>query len=224
MSDVETTPPGVGGTSAVEPAQATPVTPAPGFLDIIYGIIFQPTATLRELTRHKVMIGRSLAIMALAYLIRGTCAGLYVAGIADLAHRGSFAVVVGIVSIVMGIAFHFVRVAILHLIAAFFGGRGAGPMLFSLTGLCETPALLFGIVALIPQSWVVSLVTTALGIWIAVLTIAAIRESEGLSTGRAVAVFFTPLVVTVALGVICIILMVSFIFGQIPELRSLIPG
>ncbi len=212
--------PPVPASQSISAGQAPP---APGFLDVVYGVVFRPVATYRTLTQYQPMIPRSLLIVALSSLVQGTSMWLQFAGEFESVSLAGMISIMGAVGITVGVATNFFSAAVMHLFAELFGGRGTGMMLFSLIGMCQVPGLLLGVAALIPEPTLAGLATGGLGLWTGILTILAIRESERLSTGRALAVFFMPIVALTVAVVLFVVFVASFIFSQIPGLESFMP-
>ncbi|MGE5486152.1 MAG: Yip1 family protein [Ignavibacteriales bacterium] len=215
MSSAETAP---------EEITATPA--PPGFLDAVYGVIFLPAVTFRTLAQHRPAVWRSLLMITLTCLIQSTISILRSAGTGKLASHTGLTVVIGLTGVAVGIAAGFFGAAALHLFAELFGGRGSAVMLFSLVGMCQVPLLLTGVAALIPQGLIGDLATFGLGLWATALLIIAVRESEGLSTGRAIAAYFTPVVVFVVAALLFVFTLgyVAFRFlGNLPGFDSFMP-
>lgn len=192
------------------------------YYDIIYGVLFEPVRTMGRIAKNPPVGATVIIVIALALV--GLMTGLYTS-----AHGGTsnLGLEMGLpfnqamlfsealraaapVLAILGAIFYFVKwffySALLHLLAEFFGGAGRAKTVFVIYGLAGLPgALLIPLEVLstlaIPS--LATLVNTVGGIivmfWgIALLTI-GLREAHQLSTGRALAVVFTPVLALIVL-------------------------
>lgn len=118
----------------------------------------------------------------------------------------------------------FLEAAVWHLLAQFFGAQGRGTTLFLALGFTTLPLLIGqGADALLSlgagASWS-RLLTAVSAVWAFVLQVMAVKETHGLSTGRALAVVLFPLAVLVVMAVATLAMLVPLIspviFRQLP--------
>ena len=222
------------------------------FVELVYGILFNPAATLRSVARRALPpIGVGLS----AYLVTAFIGGLATGGSMVQAMRqvgsdlapvfgvtppglpggaamtsGSYALIIAFLAVFIGPALLFVKAGVLGLTSSLFGGRGDGRRLLAALGLTYTPALVAVPVNLLlagrPGVGVLAgLLTLAILVWRLVLDIIAIREVHALSTGRAAAAALVPLGVGVALVTIVFLMSMGLILSILgPIFQSGLPG
>ncbi|WP_238472676.1 YIP1 family protein [Desulforamulus profundi] len=112
---------------------------------------------------------------------------------------------------------------LLHLLADFYGGRGEARTVFVVYGLAGLPE-----VFLIPIGVLTTLISPSaaagvntLGslivlIWGVILLTIGLREAHRLSTGRALAVIFTPVLAVIVLAVITMVGLMSAMSAFMP--------
>ncbi|MTI83565.1 MAG: YIP1 family protein [Firmicutes bacterium] len=212
-----------------------PEKPGLNFLDLIYGVLFDPARTFQKVAANP-PLWQAVLIYVLVSVLTGAM-GVFVnfrimpAAVSELSST-----VMGLVQSILpllalgGILLQFVKwftySALLHLLADFFGGKGTARGVFTVYGLAGLPTLFIIPVQLLVlgispgNSWLDIFtipVSIALTIWAVILLILGIKEVHGFSTGRAAAVVFTPVAAMAVLVVITIITMVSVI-TSIPSL------
>ncbi len=213
---------------------AGPEKPGFNFLDLVYGVLFDPARTFRKVAANP-PLWHAVLIYGIISVLTGAM-GVFV-NFRTMSFTDSelMATVTGLVQGILpllalgGIFLLFIKwftySALLHLLADFFGGKGAARGVFTVYGLAGLPTLFIIPVQLLVlginpgSSWLGILtipVSLALGIWGVVLLILGIREVHGFSTGRAAAVVFTPVAVIVLLVLITIIIMVSAMTSMYP--------
>ena len=202
-------------------AGAGPGTPeaagAASILDIAYGILFSPKATLVQLAEQP-RLGQALAWYVVVSLIStlgsapelgrtmggGGLAGLVVLGVA--------------VSLVVS----FVLAAIWHVLAELFGGRGRGVTMWTLLAYSSTPSMFMALGAVISSVsyglWV--LLQLALGVWVIVLDVLAVSANYKISGGRAFAVVIIPVAVLIVLAIIAMVAVVSMMPGILGQMGT----
>ncbi|MFZ5649707.1 MAG: YIP1 family protein [Bacillota bacterium] len=220
------TPP-VEGAAQVIPEEGKGV---PGMLELIYGILFDPVGTFRR-TAHSPPLGRTLAVFSLVKIMtilvggyflslrmmNGSLAGFGGLGIGEAIEI--MAPVVAAMVLVYEYLKWFVYSGILYLLAELAGGRGKAAGVLTATGLASLPALLilpvqilaavFGGKALSGVADV--LIWLAVMIWGAVLVVIGLRETQQLSTGRAVMVALTPALGLIIIFILAIVLLAGII-------------
>lgn len=205
--------------------------PALKYYEIIYGVLFDPKETMRRIVQRPPLTATLIIVILLSLV--GLLTNLYTS-----AHGGSanLGLEMGLplaqaqvfsdalraaapVLAILGAVFYFVKwffySALLHLLADFYGGRGEARTVFIVYGLAGLPE-----VFLIPLNVVTTLAvpdwatgTSTVGsllvlIWGVYLLTLGLREAHKLSTGRALAVIFTPVI---AVGLLLVISMVGLV-------------
>jgi len=119
--------------------------------------------------------------------------------------------------------------ALLHLLADFYGGKGTARGVFTVYGLAGLPTLFIIPVqllalAVLPGNFFLNIlvipISLALAVWGIILLVLGIREVHRFSTGRALAVVFTPVLVIALLIIIAVVILISVaasIPSQIPR-------
>lgn len=209
---------------------------SPAFwLDLFYGVLFEPVATFRLLSSG-LYFRRALLIFLLVQMIswylqvmivaRGMLAaelpGLSQTNLPQLAF--SLSLLLAVAGITASFIFLFLEAGIFNLIAEILRGKSNARGLLSTLALAVLPLLLgvpvkfLGFLWLWP-SWIVTTVYLGLWIWTAVLKVVAIRESTGMSTVRAAVVYLIPVG---ALLLLLAVVLVGGILALSPLLSSLI--
>ena len=245
-------PPPSAGAAPAEPPPAAqvpppPEPPAPGILELMYGALFAPVSTFRNVAARP-QLGKCTIVLLIVVII-GAVGGMLsfhrqmgafsgFGSLSEFTGRGvpgmpefpvqSFAAAL-MPMIFVGIPIGsflvwYLQTAVFHLTAVLLGGRGeviplmAVLALGSMPGVFSGPAMLLG--ALVHSS-VGDWLNFILGIWSLVLYAIGIREAHRFSTGRAVATLLMPLVVVIAL----VVLAVLFLFvGFASMLGHMFPG
>jgi len=216
-----------GGNAADVPAPPQPPPFFTDFIELLYGIIAAPVATLRNVAqRPRPPIGPSLLIYLVVILVNVLAGGAsllqvwrgFLEGFAQTS--GGLPVPIEAlpsgVGLVLGMAFFallwapvtlFFKAGALNLMGVFFGGRGDGRKLFAAFGLTYAPTLVSVPLGLLlgnrpSLSGLALAFTLGILVWRLILDIIAIREVHGLDTGRAVGAALVPLGVVLGLVVI----------------------
>lgn len=206
-----------------------PEQPVLKYYEIIYGVLFDPVKTMQRVVNNP-PLGSTLVIMILLALA-GLLTSLYTSAHGGPSNLGlemglplkqakmfSEALrVAAPVLAILGSLFYFIKwffySALLHLLADFFGGRGRARTVFVVYGLAGLPE-----VFLIPLNVLTTLLIPSLAavvstigslgvlIWGIILLTIGLREAHQFSTGRALAVIFTPVV---AVGVLILVSMIG---------------
>jgi hypothetical protein len=193
------------------------------FLELIYGILFQPAETLRDISR-KQALGQSIAILVTVTLFTAWT------GYFTLWSKAFFV----IANILLTLFMWFFGSAIAHLVAELLGGCGSAKGLLAAYGYVQIPRIfsvpIFVFAAFFSESVMAGvLIITGfiLVVWEFILRVIAIRETYAFSTGRAVLTLVAPFAVLllciVALGLIAASAMMKTMphmgFGMIPFLQ-----
>lgn len=232
----------VGSGNSPEPAAPPAGGDAfPGFLELVYGVLFEPGKTMKKVAERPPLGLAALVVTILSLL--GTAMGLLTASsVLDQSPHAAameqfFPAVRALVPLgaVFGFLWGYVKwfgySAILHLAAELLGGRGNARGVFAAAGLAGLPSIFMIPVQFLTYwfgtgNWAVTLLVVlaglAVGIWSAVLLVIGLKQVHGLSTGRSVFVVFSPILALVALGVLMIAALVA-IAASMPA-RMHFPG
>lgn len=157
-------------------------------LDRIYGILFQPVVTLRDISREGIL-GQAVLVLITVTLFT-TWTGYF-----TLWSNSIFASV----SLMSTLVFWFMGSAMLHLVAELFGGKGQATGLLAANGFIQIPRIfmvpLFVLASFIPEPMRVGLILlggSGIVLWEVTLSVIALRENYGFSTGRAFLTLIAP--------------------------------
>lgn len=193
----------------LQPPQPSPPEESLGWLDILYGTLFQPQATFSRLLERPPYL-LSLIVFAVVGLVSAAIARQmgpalltelksipgFEPGLGfDLARISS---VLSVMAFWIGLVNWFLMTGVFHLVAVLLGGRGSAAALFPLIGLANLPAIFAAPLAAIELNTGVSTLSSlglALDIWRYYLYYRAIRVVYSLSRGRSLVVLLSPLVV-----------------------------
>jgi len=211
-----------------------PASPRPGFLELIYGVLFEPAAVMRRVAADP-PFGTALLIFTLVNLIDALMSAVIAAraGAGGLPGTPLFARSAVSVMIAVGLILQYVKwfavSALVHLTAGLLGGRGRAVGLMTVTALAVLPAvllvpvnlilLLFGVRSVAP---VMLLLGLAVLVWSAGLVVLGLREEYGLNTARALLAVLLPPAALLVVAVILILIMAVgaaavFPFANIPR-------
>jgi len=202
-------------------------TGAPGFLELIYGVLFDPVKTFRRIAQSP-PLGSSAAIFSLVKIL-SVAVGGYIStrymsgltgdeyGIQELVRAMTPAVVV--IILVYEYIKWFVYSGLLYLVAELSGGRGRAVGVLCVTGLASLPALLFLPVQTLATVFGGSGLTGPVNvlfwlgvmIWGCVLVILGLRETQHISTGRAVLAALAPAMVLLLVFILILVLAVGML-------------
>lgn len=211
-----------------------PVRPEYNFLDLIYGVLFDPGKTFKKVAANpplwqSVLIYGIITVLSsvMGIFINLRAMPVPVADYSMLVMRiiQGMLPVVALFFVLLQFVKWFSYSALLHLMADFYGGKGTARGVFTVYGLAGLPTLFIIPVqllalAVIPGNAFLKIlifpISLALSIWGIILLVMGIREVHGFSTGRAVLVVFTPVLVVAVLMVIAIVAFVA-ITAYIPS-------
>lgn len=195
-------------------------------IDWLFGVIARPVQTLNDIARERpvglavlVYLGVALLVAAASYLSDPNYFGLD--AIEELRYLIDLHLSVPllfILELLLGFIGLLVSVAILHLVARIFKGTGGFWNFFSAYAFSEFPSIFIVPVIFISAFlgafgvFLSGAVNFGLAIWTIVLGVIAIRESQGISTGAAVAVILIPLAVLVILAIIVVLALLPVLF------------
>ncbi|MGQ9824242.1 MAG: Yip1 family protein [Desulfotomaculales bacterium] len=225
----------------------TPVTPVPdrggpppGFLELVYGVLFEPAATFSRIKERLPFGGTVLiftlvnvAVSLLSATVTSRLMYFHALGGGMMMMKPFFPLLAA-----GGLLFQygkwFAYSALLHLLAEFFGGKGRARQVWVVSGLACLPAvftvpanvllLLFGVGGF-TLSLLVYLFSLVALVWGAFLLVIGIREVHALSTGRSVAVVLLPAAAVLAAALLLLVLLGVFAavltpFLHVPKIGS----
>lgn len=186
------------------------------FTEIIYGILFEPVPTLRYLAENKPLVqGLIVFLSVLIFNIimgQGNAAlGEEVQALTIPFQLGWFInIVAGIFSFIM----LFVMAAVFSLLGELFYGKGNAAGLLVCFAFASIPGVLGPALQYVSTlagiEWLAVFLSLAVGIWVLVLQVLALREALALDTGQAVIVFLIPLAIVIALLILFGVAAVAF--------------
>ncbi|MCL6449157.1 MAG: YIP1 family protein [Armatimonadetes bacterium] len=192
----------------------------PGFLELVYGVLFEPVAAFPKIVQH-LPIGQTVLIFTLVNVLVAIMSGLLTPRLMHPSAAGHMAVMmkamtlmVAILGLVYQYAKWFIYSALLHLLAEFLGGRGRAVGVWTVAGLASLPGIFLVPANLIlfifgAKGFTLSLFMYLFGfivlIWGMVLLALGIRQEHALSTGKAVAVVLLPVGAVLAGGVVLLV-------------------
>lgn len=167
-------------------------------LERIYGILFQPVVTLRDIGR-KQPLGQAVLVLSTAAIFT-TWTGYF-----TLWSNRMFIAA----AITSTLLLWFAGSAIVHLVAELLGGNGQAKGLLAANGYIQVLRIfsvpLLVVVSFLPEAFQTELVLlggTSILVWEIMLSVIAIRENYGLAIGRA----FLALLAPYATAVMCLII------------------
>lgn len=218
-------PPGGGGAEPAGPP--TGGEPFPGFLELVYGVLFEPRKAMKKVAERP-PLGQAVLVVTIITLL-GAVMGLltmskvisqsfhtmamdqYLPGLRAFAPLGV------ILGLLWGYAKWFGYSAIMHLAADLLGGRGSARGVFAAAGLAGLPSIIMIPVQFLSYWFgagsmtvtiLVGLAGLAVGVWSIVITVIGLKQVHGLSTGRSVLVVLSPALAILALLIFAIIALV----------------
>lgn len=227
--------------NVVQQQDARGIVPAPGFLEIVYGVLFEPVRTMKKVAEKPPLTAALLtftiisllgSLMGLLAFSKYLSQGYDAAGIDQLLPGAQVLVPAGLfIGLIISYFKWFCYSAIINLVAELLGGRGSARGVFAAFGLAGLPLILiipfqflaywygtgvFAVTAVLMLVWLV------LGIWSGIIFVIGIREVHALSTGRSVLVLLIPWMALVLLLVLSVIGLVA-LFSAF-TLNTNIPG
>jgi hypothetical protein len=196
-----------------------------GLLETAVSVVSRPVPTLRRLTSDP-KVGWAIVVVLLVSLASaivtavqpGTTMAPGFTPQSRFQTEGlarTIGAVLVVVTPLLSLGVTAITAAILLGTSRLLGGRGGYAGLFTGVGFANVPNV-FGVPAqLLPLALgtaggvLAGLVGVGIGIWTFVLHVLAVRESNGFSTGRAVAAVLIPLAVIFALFIILVVVLVA---------------
>ncbi|BAF61022.1 MAG: YIP1 family protein [Pelotomaculum sp.] len=213
----------------------------PGFLELVYGVLFEPGKTMQKVAGKPplwqsalvvTLLGVLGAVMGLLTFTRVVNQSLYASGMGHMLPAvQAFAPLGAILGLVWGYVKWFVYSAVLHLAAELLGGRGKAAGVFAVAGLAGLPTIFMLPVQLLAYWFgtgrlaatvLVGLAGLAVLVWTMVLLVIGVRHVHGFTTGRAVLVVFTPVLAMAAIAVLLVVAAVA-VAASMPA-KMIFPG
>ncbi|MEW6227690.1 MAG: Yip1 family protein [Bacillota bacterium] len=176
-----------------------------GVFDWLYGVITRPVEALRAVAERK-PVGWALVIVIGAWVL-SLAAGLSQADFSVLERVGfedALSSALGVLvtlGIILAAVVYLAGLAILHLSARLFGGKGTFAALFCALGFAEFPMVLSVPLAVLGRiggpgiDALSSVASLGLTLWVVVLSVIALREAHKLPTGTAIGAYVLAIVV-----------------------------
>lgn len=224
--DPATCPDGVSdyADTALNPVSAQPEERPPGFLELIYGVLFDPVNTFRRLASEPPIL-LTLIIVTLVNLATGLMGVFTAQSVAPRGFSEFQALVIALLPFLVLISFFLWYLkwvgygAVLHLVAQLLGGVNGPKATLVVYGLAALPGLfLLPVEALVviaglgdtASSRLIGPAGLGVLVWSLVLLVIGLREVHRLTTGRAVAVVALP---AAAVAVLAILVFVTLGIG-----------
>ncbi|MEW6398826.1 MAG: Yip1 family protein [Bacillota bacterium] len=212
-------------------AAVPPEKPPLGVLELMYGALFSPVATFREVAARP-HLGRAVVVLVVVAAVSATVGAIsggreFTAGMAEAGvpvSGASFGPVAFLFGLVGPFLFWYLQTAIFYLTGVLLGGKGPVLPLMAALAVASMPQVFSAPVMLVSTAVHQGLgvwLSLAVGIWVIVLNVLAVREALHFSTGRAIATLVLPLAVIVVLMVGAVI---AFAVAFLPLFQQFMPG
>ncbi|OPY62478.1 MAG: Yip1 domain protein [Pelotomaculum sp. PtaU1.Bin065] len=196
----------------------------PDFLELVYGVLFDPVKTM-EIVARRPPVGLALLVftilcvsdvtVGLLAVSRAMTAGLYDAGLQILPFSRVLAPLGAIFGLLWGYVKWFGYSAFIHLAAELLGGKGAATGVFVVVGLAGLPSIFMFPVNLL-SFWlgtgglvIIVLAGLATAVWSVVLLVIGLKQVHGLTAGRSVLVVMSPFLILLVLLMLIIAALVA---------------
>lgn len=215
-----------------EPPSETPLS----IVDLVYGLLFSPTATFRKISERP-PLGYAFIIFSVVTLI-STLITVWVPPInpeiaQDMPPEITSMILsvtpyIGLLGALFAFINWFVLAGVLQLFSEFLNGRGKALGVFTVLGLAEIPRIFSGpiylLTSLLGQSVLSTFLAVSSGllvfIWRLILIIIGLREIHGYSSGRAVVTVLAPGLILLLIALVMVLAFVGMmipIFKMLPE-------
>lgn len=205
--------------------------PSPGFLETVYGVLFDPVATFRRM-REEPPLGLTIGVVTVVNVATALMSVLTFRALpGDPSGFGAALDRLAPFIALAGFLFWYLKWlgygAVLHLTAQLLKGEGGPRATLVAYGLTGLPSLLLlplqGLMAVLrPGELAESLITALFGlavlIWSTVLLVLGLREMHNLTTGRAVAVVAVPAAILLLAAGLIMVLSILGLVAVLPEL------
>ncbi|MBE3587362.1 MAG: YIP1 family protein [Thermoanaerobacteraceae bacterium] len=205
----------------------------PGFLDLVYGVFFDPAGIFRRVASRPPLLSAVLifTLVNLVGAVMGVLTGyrLTVPGMGDHPGMGWMMKAAAPWMAVAGLVFQylewFVFSALFHLTAGLLGGQGRPVGVLTVTALAALPSLIMVPVDMLlmlsgARGAVFTAITALLGllvlVWSVVLVVMGMKEVHRFSTARAMGAVLLPPAVFILTGVIFLAIFLAGLSTFIP--------
>lgn len=185
-----------------------------GWTDVLFGILFEPQATLRNLSEEKPLFWGVITFLAVSIFNLTIYRGILLQQYTALGNMQLFLWWYQIIAALFSFFMLFVMAGLFSLLSELlFRKTNASGLLVclcfaALPGIFA-PALHYSAI-LIHVQWLGILCSVLIGIWMVVLQVLSLRESLQITTGQAVALFFVPgLVIFIITALVLVIIVAS---------------
>lgn len=211
----------------------------PGFLELVYGVLFEPKGAMARVAARP-PLGIAALVVTILSLVGAVI--FYITLNQVLSDNYStygqgwffpataFLPVAAIFSLVFGFIKWFFYSAILHLAADLLGGRGSARAVFAVVGFSGLPAVFLMPIQLLavlffPGSSAIEilliLAAFAMMAWTLALAVIGIKAAHGLSTGRALLSALTPVLSILAVVLVALVSLAALL-ATVPA--KILPG
>lgn len=205
-----------------------------GFLELLYGIVFQPGHTLEKVAKEVpllysfiILFGVTFVNLMVTYLTLNPRSaipdeiGMFSSALEQL--WPLFATIGISLLLVFTLVRWYVSAAILHLTAELLGGKGRAISIFAVLGCITLPTIFMAplvvlLYALNIQSGL--MISLPFGIWVFVLMIIGLRSTYGFSVARALGTIIIPVGVFLAIITILVLSTVGFMVPLVQNFQK----
>lgn len=205
-----------------------------GFLELLYGIIFQPGYTLEKVAREVpilysfiILFGVTFINLMVSYLTmnpRVTIPEEIGMASSALKQFWPFFATIGIsLILVFTLVRWYIGTGILHLTAEFLGGKAQAISAFAVLGCITLPKIFIAPLLVLQYAFNIQsgyMVSFPFGIWVFVLMIIGLRSTYGFSTARALATIMVPVGFFLAIVTILLLSTMSLILPLIQNFQK----
>jgi len=194
----------------------------PGLAELVYGILFTPSATFRRVADDPPLFHGFIIFLTVTILTSLTASLIPPDVSIPPEFADAYAKVrpfMGIMGALLAFIFWFIQAGVLQVIAEFFEGQGRAIGVLTVLALADIPRVLvipFQIISYFSAgsffgSFLTVMASLIALVWWLVLSVIGIREIQRFSTGKAVVTLLTPLAVIIIVIVLITIALVGFI-------------
>ncbi len=190
-------------------------------LDVLYGIIFQPQSTMRELAQTRPLRMGLLVFMGayiISYLFQGASNHMSLSAFENTLFPLPFWWL-GLAGLFMALLLWFLAAGLLSLLAEVIYGFGNGKALLTCLGFAVFPGVLgpachyLAIIFSFESIGVILYLISA--VWVIGLQVLAVKEALQLGTGQAILIYILPLAVIMVLS-ISLLVAGGLLLGSLP--------
>lgn len=180
--------------------------------DVIYGVFFEPRATLRSLSEEKPLAPAIATFIMVAVFNLIIYRGIILQNDYSLDGMHNFLWLWQVFGALFSFFMLFVMAGLFSLLSELFYKKNNASGLLVCLGFASLPGVLgpplyYGTV-LMDIQWLGVICSILVGIWTLVLQVLSLREALEISTGRAVLLFLLPGLL-IFIGVVAIIMMIA---------------